>query len=74
MHLRNQYAAAAEWYRSSYIINGTLVYVDDLQQHFENAKSMRASILSEPESNGPGLRYRTEDLEGQQWMFIQKDA
>jgi PhnB protein len=49
-----------------------LVYVDDVEQHFENAKAKGATILSEIETGGPGTRYRAEDLEGQRWMFMQK--
>jgi uncharacterized glyoxalase superfamily protein PhnB len=63
---------AAKWYQVSYIINGILVYVDDVQKHFNKAKENGAMILSELEDGGPGLRYRVEDLEGQRWMFMQK--
>lgn len=63
---------AAKWYRVPYIINGILVYVDDVKAHYNHAKENNAIILSELESGFPGLRYRTEDLEGQRWMFMQK--
>jgi uncharacterized glyoxalase superfamily protein PhnB len=71
-HHREICKDAAKWYRSPYIINGVLVYVDDARKHFEHAKEMGATILSELESGFPGLRYRVEDLEGQRWMFLQK--
>jgi len=72
-HHRRVCEAAAKWYHSPYIINGVLVYVEDVETHFRNAKEKGAIILSQLESGGPGLRYRAEDLEGQRWMFIQKE-
>ena len=65
--------AADNWYQSPYIINGVLVYVDDVEAHYKNAKKMGATILSELEAGFPGTRYRAEDLEGQRWMFMQKE-
>jgi uncharacterized glyoxalase superfamily protein PhnB len=64
---------AAKWYSVPYIINGVLVYVDDVKQHYEHAKNTGATILSEPEEGYPGTRYRAADLEGQRWMFMQKE-
>ncbi len=65
-------AMADKWYSVPYIINGILVYVDDVESHFKTAKEKGATILSEIETGGPGTRYRVEDLEGQRWMFMQK--
>jgi len=59
-------------YKVPWIINGVLVYVDDVMSHYENARKQGALILSEPEDGFPGLRYRAEDLEGQRWMFMQQ--
>jgi uncharacterized glyoxalase superfamily protein PhnB len=70
-HRRNC-TASAKWYSVPYIINGVLVYVDNVQEHFENARKLGAVILSDLEFGGPGTRYRAEDLEGQRWMFMQK--
>ena len=70
-HHRQVCKPAEEWYKVPYIINGVLVYVDDVRSHYENAKNNGATILSDLEEGGPGLRYRVEDLEGQRWMFIQ---
>ena len=72
-HHRQVCETAAKWYQSNYIINGILVYVDDVSSHYERAKQMGAKILTDLESGGPGTRYRVEDLEGQRWMFLQKD-
>jgi uncharacterized glyoxalase superfamily protein PhnB len=63
---------AAKMYRVPYIINGVLVYVDDIESHYNNAKAKGAIILSEIETGGPGTRYRVEDLEGQRWMFMER--
>jgi PhnB protein len=71
-HHREVCRQAAKWYSVPYIINGVLVYVDDIVDHFETAKSNGAVILSPIEYGGPGTRYRAEDLEGQRWMFMQK--
>jgi len=71
-HNREIYEGIAAAYTSPYIINGVLVYVDDIENHFKNAKAKGAVILSEIETGGPGTRYRAEDLEGQRWMFMQR--
>ena len=72
-HHRDVCSQAAKWSETPYIINGLLVYVEDVKQHFEHAKAAGATILSGIETGGPGTRYRVEDLEGQRWMFMQKD-
>ena len=64
---------AAKWNSVPYVINGVLVYVDDVKKHNEQAKNGGATMLSEPEEGFPGIRYRAADLEGQRWMFIQKE-
>ncbi|MDQ6918120.1 MAG: aminotransferase [Candidatus Dormibacteraeota bacterium] len=61
---------AQAWSRVPYIIDGVLVYVDDVPAHFERAKKAGARILSEPEE-GP-RRYRVEDLEGHRWFFMER--
>ena len=71
-HHRTICKEAAAWARVPYIINGVLVHIEDVQSHYDHAKSHGATILTEPESDFPGLRYRVEDLEGQRWMFMQK--
>jgi len=55
-----------------YIINGVLVFVTDVEQHFKLASERGATILTGLESGGPGTRYRVEDLEGQRWMFMER--
>jgi uncharacterized glyoxalase superfamily protein PhnB len=70
---RSHCDAAAAWASAPWVIDGVLVYVDDVAAHFERAKAAGASLLSEIES-GPGgsLLYRAEDLEGHRWMFMQE--
>ena len=55
-----------------WVIDGALVYVDNIDEHYERAKSAGAVILSEPEDGGPGRRYRAEDIEGHRWMFLER--
>jgi uncharacterized glyoxalase superfamily protein PhnB len=68
---RDECEAARRWSEVSYIIDGVLVYVDDVNAHFERAKGAGATILSPPEEASEGKRYRAEDLEGHRWMFMQ---
>ncbi len=64
---------AASWSALPWIIDGVLVYVDDVDQHYARAKAAGAAILSEPEEGPPARRYRVEDLEGHRWMFMARD-
>ena len=65
--------AAAAWAAAPWVIDGVLVYVDDVAAHYARANDAGATLLSEVES-GPGgsLLYRAEDLEGHRWMFMQR--
>jgi uncharacterized glyoxalase superfamily protein PhnB len=56
-----------------FVVDGVMVYVDDVDAHFEQAGAAGARILSELEDNAAvGQRqYRAEDLEGHRWMFAQ---
>ena len=71
-HHRESYKPAAAWSKVPYIIDGVLVYVENVDAHFEQARVAGATILSEVESGGPGKRYRAEDLEGHRWMFMER--
>ena len=49
------------------------VYVDDVDEHFKQARTAGATIISEPEDGFWGGRiYRAADLEGHLWEFSQK--
>jgi PhnB protein len=64
---------ARRWSTVPWIIDGVLVYVDNLEQHFARAKAAGATILSDIESDPPGRRYRAEDCEGHRWFFFEKN-
>jgi uncharacterized glyoxalase superfamily protein PhnB len=70
---RSEYVQMNKWLSAPYIVNGLLVYINDVDTHFENAKENGAEILSEIEEGFPGKRYRSADLEGHRWMFMQKN-
>jgi len=65
---------ARKWSAVPWIIDGVLVYVNNLDQHFERAKTAGATILSAVEEGPPGRRYRAEDLEGHRWFFFETEA
>jgi uncharacterized glyoxalase superfamily protein PhnB len=69
---RDECEPARQWSEVPYIIDGVLVYVDDVTAHFERASAAGATILSAPEEASEGKRYRAEDLEGHRWMFMQR--
>ena len=68
---REECEVARAWHDVPYIIDGVLVYVDDVAAHFARARAAGATILSELETTEDGGRYRAEDLEGHRWMFVQ---
>ncbi len=64
--------AARRWSAVPWVVDGVLVLVDDLDEHYRRARAHGAAILSEPEDGFPGRRYRAEDVEGHRWMFLQR--
>jgi len=72
-HHRETCDQARKWSAVPWIIDGVLVYVDDLDAHFERAKAAGATILSEIQEDSPGRRYRVEDLEGHRWFFMERN-
>ena len=64
--------AARKWLEVPYIVDGVLVYVDDVEAHYRRARENGATILSPLEAGQEGKRYRAEDLEGHRWMFMQR--
>jgi uncharacterized glyoxalase superfamily protein PhnB len=71
-HHRETCEAAAAWSKVPYIIDGVLVYVDDVDAHFRRAEAAGVLILSGVETTPNGKRYRAEDLEGHRWMFTER--
>ena len=64
---------ARKWSNVPWIVDGVLVYVNNIQDHFEKAKRAGAKILTEVEITPHGSVYRCEDIEGHRWMFVQED-
>jgi uncharacterized glyoxalase superfamily protein PhnB len=60
------------WQQSPWVIDGVLIFVENLDDHYRNAKAGGAVILSELEDGFPGPRYRVLDCEGHRWMFMHK--
>ena len=66
---------AAAWSAAPWVIDGVLVYIDDIESHFEQAEASGATLLSGIEEGPEDSRlYRAEDLEGHRWMFMQLAA
>ena len=65
---------ARKWSEVPWVIDGILVYIDNVDEHCERARKAGARILSEPEGGPPGRRYRAEDLEGHRWMFMERES
>jgi uncharacterized glyoxalase superfamily protein PhnB len=53
-----------------WVIDGTLVFVDDVQAHYQRAMEGGALIIRELETTDHGRLYSAEDLEGHRWMFM----
>jgi PhnB protein len=62
---------AARWLSTPWVVDGVHVDVDDVDRHFEQARSAGATILREPEDLPVGRLYSAADLEGHRWMFMQ---
>src|SRR6202008_1479420 len=50
---RGSCETAASWSALPWIIDGVLVYVEDVDEHYARAKAAGAIILSEPEGGPP---------------------
>ena len=61
--------AAAHWLDRPVIVDGLVVYVDDVEAHHAAAAAAGARIISGLETNPLQRQYRVEDLEGHRWMF-----
>jgi uncharacterized glyoxalase superfamily protein PhnB len=73
-HHREHCEQAQAWSAVPWVIDGVLVYVDDVDAHYRRAVQAGARILTEPEDGPPARRYRVEDLEGHRWMFMQREG
>ncbi|HEY7268609.1 MAG TPA: VOC family protein [Dehalococcoidia bacterium] len=73
-HHREHCDAAQRWSTVPWVVDGVLVYVDDIDGHRRRAENAGAVMLGPTERGPPGDRYRAEDLEGHRWMFMQTPA
>ena len=64
--------AARRWSEVPWVVDGVLVYVEDVESHRARAAAAGAVMLGELEGGPPGKRYRVEDLEGHRWMFMER--
>jgi PhnB protein len=71
-HHRENCERARKWSTVPRIVEGVLVYVDDVTKHHERAQRAGATIITAPEDGSPSSRYRAEDLEGHRWMFLER--
>ena len=62
---------ARRWSEVPYVVDGVLVYVEDVDRHCDRARAAGAVILREPRDEPYGRLYNAADLEGHRWMFMQ---
>jgi uncharacterized glyoxalase superfamily protein PhnB len=62
---------ARKWLEAPNVVDGVLVYVNDVDEHYERARASGARILREPKDEPYGRLYNAADLEGHRWMFMQ---
>ena len=65
-------AQARRWSEVPWVIDGVLVYVPNVDEHYAAAQEAGAVILSAPKDEGHGRSYRAEDPEGHRWMFVER--
>jgi uncharacterized glyoxalase superfamily protein PhnB len=63
--------AARRWHDNSWVVDGVLVEVDDLDAHHARAVAAGSNVVRAPEEGPDGRLYTAEDLEGHRWMFQQ---
>ena len=69
---RSHCESSARWQEVPYLVDGLLIFVDDVDAHFKRASEHGATILTSVESTEHGKRYRAEDSEGHRWMFVER--
>jgi uncharacterized glyoxalase superfamily protein PhnB len=70
-HHREACEAAAAWSAVPWVIDGVQVEIDDIDAHYEMARSAGARLLTPIRDEPYGRLYNAEDVEGHRWMFIQ---
>ena len=67
---REECEAAARWSSVPWVVDGVLVEVADVDDHFARAEAAGATMLSGIDEGPGGRLYRVEDVEGHRWMFV----
>jgi PhnB protein len=71
LHHMEVCAHARSWLSVPFIVDGVMVYVPDVDEHFERARAAGAVILRGPQDEEYGRMYNAADPEGHRWMFMQ---
>ena len=61
---------ARAWLDTPFVIDGALIYVDDVDAHFERARAAGATLLRGPEHVPAGRLHTASDPWGHRWMFM----
>ncbi|MGC2169162.1 MAG: VOC family protein [Acidimicrobiales bacterium] len=69
---RSHCDTSARWQEVPYLVDGILVFIEDVEAHCTRARDHGATILTNVETTENGKRYRAEDLEGHRWMFVER--
>jgi uncharacterized glyoxalase superfamily protein PhnB len=64
-------AEAAAWLAVPFVVDGTLVYVRDVDAKHASALAAGADIIRDLEDAPPGRLFVAADPEGHRWMFLQ---
>jgi uncharacterized glyoxalase superfamily protein PhnB len=60
---------ARRWLEPPHVIDGVLLYIEDVDAHSRRARAAGAEILRGPVDEFYGRIYTAADLEGHRWMF-----
>jgi uncharacterized glyoxalase superfamily protein PhnB len=62
---------AAKWMATPFVIDGVLLWVDDVRALVERARGEGGVVLRGPEDLPFGTLYTVEDPEGHRWMLVE---
>ena len=65
---------AARWMATPFVIDGVLLWVDDVGRLVERARGEGAAVLRGPEDLPFGTLYTLEDPEGHRWMVVEPSS
>jgi uncharacterized glyoxalase superfamily protein PhnB len=61
---------ARRWLDTPFVVDGVLVFVDDIDAHLERSRAAGARVVRGLEHGPAGRLYVAADLEGHRWMFV----